>query len=208
MRARRWQLAAALAAAALAAALLLSPSDGGPDLGAPDQLSKKDSAALINARLSLNAAMDTVAKLSDPQTAGRVRGKVQAIVSEGAFETGKLDEFGLAALGRLGLIAPSLVVVDKDGVPEALDIEATRDFLRFAERDPARALLGPAEELVGAIERTVKRSKAGPGTRILTDGSMLSVDLSVEDYLEGVEVDTEPIWPELSGQLHVLREGL
>ena len=194
--------------AALVAALLLSGSDGGPDLGAPGELSKKDSTALINARLSLNAAMDTVAKLSDPQTAGRVRGKVQAIVSEGAFETEKLDEFGLAALGRLGLIAPSLVVVDKDGVPEALDVEATRDFLRFAERDPARALMGPTAKLVGAIERTVKRSKAGPGTRILTDGSMLSVDLSVEDYLEGVEVDTGPIWPELSGQLHVLREGL
>lgn len=208
MRSRRRQLAAALTAAALAAALLLSASGGGPDLGAPDELSKKDSRALTNARRSLDAAMDTVAKLSDPQTAGRVRGKVQAIVSEGAFETGKLDEFGLAALGRLGLIAPTLVVVDKDGVPEDLDIEATREFLRFAERDPARALLGPAEELVGAIERTVKRGKAGPDTRILSSDSTLSLDLSVEDYLQGVEVDTEPLWPDLSGRLHVLREGL
>ena len=208
MRSRRRQLAAALAAAALIAVLLLSASDGGPDLGGRDELSQKDSRALTNARRSLDAAMETVATLSDPQSAGRVSRKVQAIVSEGAFETGELDEFGLAALGRLGLIAPSLVVVDEDGVPEALDVEATREFLRFAERDPARALLGPAEELVGAIERTLKRSEAGPATRILPAGSTLSVDLTVEDYLQGIEVDTEAIWPDLAGRLRVLREGL
>lgn len=199
-----------MAAAALAPALLLAGCNGGPDLGQADELSAEDSVVLTDARENLDAALKTHARLSaSPQSARKLRGKVQAIVSEGAFETGKLDEFGLAALGRLGLLAPNLVVVDADGVPEDLDVEATRAFLRFADRDPARALLGPTERLVGEIERTVQASKPGPDTRILPEeDDDAAVDLRVKGYLREAEDDTQPIWPGLSGRLHVLREAL
>ena len=197
-----------LAAAALAAALLAA-CGGGPAPGPPEKLSQEDSNALTSARKSLDAAIKTQARLSDsPQAARKLRGEVQAIVSEGAFETTKLDQFGLAALGRLALVVPSLAEVDSDGVPVALDVEATRAFLRFAERDPARALLVPAEQAVGAIERTVERSEAGPETRILPEDQTASLDLSVADYLREAEDDTQPIWKALSGRLRVLRAGL
>ncbi len=203
------QLAAALAVAVLAPALLLTACDGGSDSEPPTELSKRDSAALTDARRSLDATIKTEARLSaSPQAARRIRGRVQAIVSEGVFETERLDEFGLAALGRLSLVAPSLVEMDSDGVPEALDAEATRTFLRFAERDPARALLVAAERLVGTIERTVQRSEAGPGTRILPEAGEASPGRRVAGYLQAAEDDTEPIWPELSRRLRVLREGL
>jgi len=197
-----------LPAAALAAALLAA-CGGGPAPGPPEKLSQEDSNALTSARKSLDAAIKTEARLSDsPQAARKLRGEVQAIVSEGAFETTKLDQFGLAALGRLALVVPSLAEVDSDGVPVALDVEATRAFLRFAERDPARALLVPAEQAVGAIERTVERSEAGPETRILPEDQTASLDLSVADYLREAEDDTQPIWKALSGRLRVLRAGL
>jgi len=206
---RRRHLAAALAAAALAPALLLTACAGGPDPGPPDDLSQKDSNTLTGERRSLDAAIETQGKLSaSAQAAGRLRGKVQAIVSEGVFETDMLDEFGLAALGRLGLVAPNLVTADSDGVPVALDIEATRAFLRFAESDPARALLLPTEKTVRAIERTVERSEAGPDTRILPKDKTASLDVRVADYLRKAEDDIQPIWPELAGRLRVLRKGL
>ncbi len=194
---------------ALAAVLLLTACDAGSDSEPPAELSAKDSAALTDARSRLDAAIETEARLSaSPQAARRIRGKVQAIVSEGVFETEVLDEFGLAALGRLMLVAPSLVEVDSDGVPEALDREATRAFLRFAERDPARALLAPAEQAVGAVERTVQRSESGPDTRILPGDGGASPGPRVAGYLQQAEGDTGPIWPELSRRLRVLREGL
>ncbi len=198
-----------LAVAALASALLLTACDGGPDLGPPDELSQKDSDTLTGERRSLDAAIETQGKLSaSPQAASRLRGKVQEIVSEGVFETDKLDEFGLAALGRLGLVVPNLVTADSDGVPVALDTEATRAFLRLAESDPARALLLPTEKIVRAIERTVERSEAGPDTRILPEDEAASLDLRVADYLQEAEDDIRPIWPELSGRLQALRKGL
>jgi hypothetical protein len=197
-----------LAAAALAAALLTA-CDGGPAPGPPSELSKKDSTALTDERRSLDAAIATEAKLSaSPQAARKLRAKVQAIVSEGAFETEKLDEFGLAALGRLGLLVPNLVEADSDYVPVALYVGATRAFLRFAERDPARALLLPVEKTVRAIERTVERSEAGPDTRILPEDGKESPDVRVADYLQEAENDIQPIWPKLSRRLRVLREGL
>ena len=209
MQVPRRQLAATLTAAALAPALLLTACDGGPGPGPPDELSKRDSIVLVNERQSLDAAMKTVARLrASPRAARRLRDRAQAIVSEGAFETAKLDEFGLAALGRLGLLVPNLVLADSDGVPVSLDIEATRAFLRFAERDAARALMPATEKIVRNVERTVKSSEAGPETRILPEDPAASIDLRVDAYLQEAEDDTQPIWPELSGRLRVLREGL
>ncbi|MDQ3645181.1 MAG: hypothetical protein M3356_06730 [Actinomycetota bacterium] len=212
MPAPRRQLALAPAGALLAAllaALLLTACGGESDSGPPAELSKKDSATLTDARRRLDAAIETEGRLSaSPQAARKIQGKVQAIVSEGVFESEQLDEFGLAALGRLGLVAPSLVEMDSDGVPEALDAEATRAFLRFAGRDSARALLVPAERTVETIERTVERSGAGPGTRIGAARGKAAPGLRVARYLREAEAATVPVWPGLSERLGKVREGL
>ena len=203
----------ALAGLAVAiAALALGACDGGGDPEPPRELSEADSSALIQAREGLDRALRREAKLrASPRAARKIRGKVQEIASEGVFEAKQLDEFGLAALGRLKLVAPNLVISDADGVPESIDKEATRAFLRFAERDPSRALLPVAERHVTTIERTVERSEPGRGTRIEQGGDAAassSAPPRVGRYLETTEAAIQTTWPELSGRLHVLREGL
>jgi len=202
------QLAAVLVAAALGVGL--SSCNDAPDMtGPPDSLSEDDAFVLNDARRGLDGALKTERRLSSSRDdARRVRERVQAIVSEGAFETEKLDEFGLAALGRLGLVAPSLVVADVDGVPESLDRPATRDFLRYAATDPARALLRPVRTQVEGIERAVKRSGAGPRTLIASDDRTASSARRVGEYLREAEADIRASWPELAGRLGALREGL
>ena len=64
----------------------------------------------------LDDAIDTEETLRT----SRVRGtpaaprRFSAIVSDGSFEDATLDEFGLAALGELRLVVPSLVIADAD----------------------------------------------------------------------------------------------
>ena len=199
---------ARLVAAALC--LLLAGCDGGPDLdGPPEEISDADAAALMDAREGVDDAIDTEETLrTSPAQARKLRRRVQAIVSEGTFESDRLDEFGLAALGRLQLAVPSLVEVDADGVPESLDRPATQAFLRYAESDAERALLLPAEQAVEAIERVVERSKAGPETRIPERDAAPTLELRVDGYLREAEDDTERIWPDLSERLRTLREEL
>lgn len=203
-----WRPVAALAAAALC--LLVAACDGGSDADdAPEQLSRADARALMAAREGLDDAIDTEETLrTSPAQARKLRGRVQAIASEGAFEAEELDEFGLAALGRLQLVVPSLVETDADGVAVALDRAAARAFLRYAERDPARALLGPAQDAVDSVERVVRRSKAGTETRIPPRQAAPAPELTVGAFLREAEADTKRIWPGLSSRLRSLYEGL
>lgn len=161
------------------------------------------------ARERLDDAIDTEETLrTSPARARELRRRVQSIVSEGAFEAEKLDEFGLAALGRLQLAVPSLVETDADGVPVALDRPATQAFLRYAERDAPRALLAPAEDAVESIAQVVERTGAGPETRIPKRGGTPSLGPSVNAYLGEAERDVDRIWPGLAQRLRELREGL
>jgi hypothetical protein len=198
------RLAAALAAATVCT--MLAACDSGPDLdGPPEKLSERDATALLEAREHLDDAIDTEETLrTSPEQARKLRRKAQAIVAEGAFETEELDEFGLAALGRLMLLVPSLVEVDDKRVPEALDRPATRDFLRYAERDADRALLRPAQEEVEAMERIVERSEAGPDTQIPPE----EPPLTVSNYLGEIERNIERIWPGLAERLRSLGDEL
>ncbi len=176
--------------------------------GAPEKLSERDGTALLDAREVLDATIDTEETLrTSPEEARRIRNEVQEIVSRGAFEMEPLDEFGLAALGELQQIAPSLVQTDKDGVPKSLDRPATREFIRFAVRDADRALLGPAQDQVAAIEDVIETADPGPDTDIPTRRGK-SVGLSVGEYLRGSERDVRPIWPGLGKRLNTLRDGL
>ncbi len=173
----------------------------------PEQLSADEGAALLGARARLNEALRTVRALrSSPARSRAIYGEVREVISGGALESEELDDFGKAALGELGLAVPSLVERDADGVPESLDREAVTAFLRYGRRDPARALILPARDEVALIERTVEDSDAGAETRIPPRGR--SGDLPVSAYLQDAEDDVQPVWPELAGRLHVLREGL
>lgn len=165
--------------------------------------------ALETAREDLDDVIDTGETLrTSKQEARRLRRAVQGIVSGGALEAERPDEFGLAALGQLRRLVPSLVEVNRDGTVRALDRPATRAFLRYAESDAGRALAGPAGEPVEAIELTLKDSEAGPDTRIAPSDPTVSQDLTVADYLREAERDLAPIWPELAGRLRAVREEL
>ena len=108
-----------LRVAALAALLVLAARRG--RAAAPPTSSRdEDARALAAAREGLDDAIDTeetlrTSKAQGPQAARQVR----RIVSRGAFESGQLDEFGLASLGELGLAVPSLVILDSRRVPSA-----------------------------------------------------------------------------------------
>ena len=201
------RLVAAMAAAALC--LSLAACDGSPDLvGPPEQLKDGEAATLMDAREGLDDAIDTEETLrTSPAQARKLRRRVQSIVSEGTFESERLDEFGLAALGRLGLVVPSLVKRDADGVPESLDRPATQAFLRYAERDAGRAMLLPAQDAVETIVATVEASEAGPDTRIPQRDAAPTLDLRVGGYLREAEHDTQRIWTKLSERLRTLRQG-
>ena len=159
--------------------------------GAPDELSRQDAQKLATARERLGNAVETAETLrTSPREVRRIQAEVRRILADGSLEAEKLDEFGLAALGELQIVVPSVVETDADGVPKDLDRPALRAFLRYAGSDPARALLGPARNEVDAIDRTVENSDADEDTRLR--------DRTVGDYLDAAERDLRPIWPRLA----------
>lgn len=189
-----------------AAAAVIAIAAGG--CGAPDEMSRKEALALADAREHLDDAVDTEETLRTSKAdARRLRAEVQKIVSGGYFE-GKhgLDEFGLAALGELQQVVPSLVEVDEDGVPTDLDRRGTRAFLRFAETDPRRALVGPVTGEVKAIEKEIEASDADGDT--VVPSTAAADDQNVAEYLREAERDLAPIWPALAKRLRETREEL
>jgi hypothetical protein len=81
-----------------------------------------------------------------------------------------------------------------DDVPSLVDDVTRRDFLRYAAKDPARAMRRPAAEAVATIAVTLDGKDAGERIRTLEGRA-------VERYLREAERDVEPIWPDLAGQL-------
>lgn len=200
---RIWRPAAAAAAVLVCGAL--AACGGG---GAPDELTAPDGRALDGARSGLDDALDTSEALrtSDEETR-RIVGEVREIVARGAFESEELDEFGIAALGELREIVPSLVETSRNGTPRSLDRAATRAFLAHADDDPGRALLIPAREEVEVIERTVGDSGADTQTTIPPRGPAASRNESLGDFLSEAQRDTRSVWPGLSERLDELLPG-
>ena len=191
-----------LAAAAAALAVLAG-------CGAPDELPRLDAVELADSRERLDDALDTVETLrTSPREMRRIRAEVRRIVSRGSFETKHLDEFGLAALGELQQVVPSLVETDSDGVPKNLDRPALRAFLRYSETDPKRARRGAARGEVDAIDRTVADSDADGDTRLPAREARATGEETVEEYLRTAERDLRPIWPQLADRLRSTRDDL
>ena len=171
--------------------------------GAPEELSENDGRKLALARERLDDAIDTEETLRTSKAeARRLVRRVRALVADGSFEAKRLDEFGIAKLGLLQDVVPSLVVTNARGTPRALDAAATAAFLRFAERDATRAMLGPARDQVDAIVETIEEGEAGRDTEIPV------VQKTAEAYLREAERDLRPIWPSLAGRLANARQGL
>ncbi len=190
-------MAVRAALVALAAAVVVT------GCGAPEELSETDGRALAAARERLDDAIDTEETLRTSKVeARRLRRRVRALISDGSFESKRLDEFGIARLGLLREVVPSLVVVNERGSPRALDRPATAAFLRFAERDAGRAMLRPAREGVEAIVEGIERGDAGEDTKIP------GVDETAAAFLRETERDVRPIWPSLAERLGDAREEL
>lgn len=177
--------------------------------GGPDELSKKDASALNASRSDIGDALDTAETIrTSKREALRLAATVQKTVSIGSFEGGKPDEFGLAALGELREVVPSLVRQKPDGTVFALDAPATRVFLLYAVSDPRRALLRPVREEVATIEMVVDRSDAGPDTRVPPADRTASDNETVSKYLREIEGDLRPQYPREAARIRTVREGL
>ena len=174
---------------------------------APDRLATEDARALEHARAGIDDALDTEEALrTSREETRRILGKVREIVSRGAFESERLDEFGLAALGELAKVVPSLVETSADGTPRSLDREGTRAFLRHATQDAPRALLGPAAREVDRIVHTIEEADPGPETEVAAGGPTSMT--TVAQYLDAVEGDTRDVWPGLARRLRAAGDGL
>lgn len=185
-----------LAAAAVAVAVLAG-------CGAPAKLSDEDGRAVAAARERLDDAIDSEETLrTSREEARRLRRGVARIVSDGSFEDSTLDEFGIAKLGQLRELVPSLVIADRDDTVRALDRPATADFLRYAERDPGRALLRPARRQVGLLVDTLEQADAGRDTEIPV------LKASAVELLRQVERDLGRIWPSLARRVAEARADL
>lgn len=171
--------------------------------GAPDQLSEQDGIDLQIARDRTIAAVATEQRIagSSPR-ADRLLARVRKIVSSGAFENEHLDEFGLAALGELRLVAPSLVIVDRQEIPRQLDRQALTTFLEQVRIDPSAALKPAAATEVDEIVRIVDVSAAGPDTEIPR------VEMTVGVYLADLADRLQPVWPDLASKLKATRAAL
>ena len=171
--------------------------------GAPEELSEDEGRGLAVARERLDDAIDTEETLRTSKAeARRLVRRVRALVSDGSFESKRLDEFGIAKLGLLRDVVPSLVVSNEQGSPKALDRTATAAFLRHAEHDAARAMLGPARDQVDTMVKTIDDGEAGSDTKIPV------VRKTAEAYLREAERDLRPIWTSLAGRLADAREAL
>ncbi len=178
-------LAAAAAAAALAVAALAA-------CGEPDTLSDEEGRIVAGARERLDDAIDTEETLRTSRVeARRLRREVERLVSDGSFEDATLDEFGIARLGQLRQVVPSLVNLDPQGQPRSLNRRAAAAFLRYATTDATRAMLEPARRQVSVMLHILDEADAGKDTQIPV------VKESVEAFLSQLEQDTEPIWPSL-----------
>jgi len=193
---RRASGVAAIATAAIVVAVLAG-------CGEPWKLPVDDGRALAGARELLDDAIDTEEVLrTSAVEARRLRARVQQLVSDGSFEGAALDEFGIARLGQLREVVPSLVILDAEDAARALDRPATDAFLRFAERDAARALLAPASRQVRSIVKVLDEGDAGAGTKIPVVGQ------TADAYLREAEREVRRIWPRLAERLAEGRKEL
>jgi hypothetical protein len=171
--------------------------------GAPDELARGDGEQLVLARDRIVAAIETERRLrSSPETAERLHARVRKIVASGALEAERLDEFGLAALGELGLVVPSLVIFDRLRIPRQLDREALKTFLAEATSDPAAAVERPTRVEVRRIADLLSQADADADTEIPPAQQQTGV------YLEDLESRVRPTWPKLADELANLRRDL
>lgn len=171
--------------------------------GAPGELPESDGVQLDLARDRTIAAVEVEERLSkSPTAADRLLARVRKIVATGALEPKQLDEFGLAALGELRLAVPSLVIVDRIGVPRQLDRDALTAFIAEAKTDPAAATRPAAAAEVARITKILGASDAGPDTEIPV------ADMTTDLYLADLAARLRPTWPDLAADLSAVRSRL
>jgi hypothetical protein len=171
--------------------------------GGPGSLSENDGVQLDLARDRAIAAVEAEQRLSvSPETADSLLARVRKIVASGALEAEQLDEFGLAALGELGLAVPSLVIVDQLEVPRRLDRPALTAFLANAKENPSAATRPAADAEVARIVEIFNAADASPGTEIPV------ADMTADVYLADLVARLHPVWPGLAARLSAVRSSL
>jgi hypothetical protein len=161
--------------------------------GTADELTPAEGRELELARDRIVASIELNEKLrSSPAAGDRLLAKVRRIVASGALEPRQLDEFGLAALGELRLVAPSLVLVDRQEVPRRLDREALTALLDKAKTDEDAATRVPAEKEVARLDALLDGADADGQTRVPV------IDTTVANYRGELAGRLRPVWPDLA----------
>jgi hypothetical protein len=161
--------------------------------GTPDELSQSQGRQLEISRDRVVAAVELHERLSESRAErDRILASVRKIVATGALEPRRLDEFGLAALGELRLVAPSLVIVDRLEVPRELDRPALVALLESARSDIDAATKIPAATEVGRIDDLLADADAGPDTQIPV------IDTTVSSFRDSLAARLRPVWPDLA----------
>jgi hypothetical protein len=171
--------------------------------GGAEELPETDGAQLALSRDRIEAAIQTERRLrTSDGAADRLLSRVRKIVATGALEPKQLDEFGLAALGELRLVVPSLVVTDRLEIPRELDRDALRAFLAEAKSDPAAAMKPAAQGEVERIGALLEDADAE------SDSEIPVADQTASEYLESLAKQLRPIWPDLADELTAIRSDL
>lgn len=187
-------------ALALLAALAVAATTA---CGGTERLSREEGDRLAMSRDRIAAAIATHERLSrSSRSAERLLARVREIVATGALEPERLDEFGLAALGELGLVAPALVIYDEREIPRELDRESLRRFLREATGDPSAAIRRPAAVEVERIGEALRSADAD------LDAEIPRVGGTVGGYLDDLESRLRPVWPDLADEVAAIRAEL
>lgn len=164
--------------------------------GGPSELSREQGEQLVISHERIRDAIATYEKLErSPESADRMLARVREIVASGALEPQQLDEFGLASLGELRLVVPSLAIVDRLEIPRQLDRTALTAFLEHVRSDHSAALKPGAAAEVTKIDELIDGSGAEADTKVPV------IDQTVGEYLEQTERELRTVWPDLADDL-------
>jgi hypothetical protein len=176
------------------------------------QITDGDANSIAANRDGLSAAVRSVSQLRDSAQAPDINGKVdrdlrqleaigymsaQLQVSQ---SNPVIESVVKTILEDLGAAIPSLVVGEPSD-PVGLDTDATRDYLRYRGKNPARALHTAAATIVRSIGNDLEGKS--PSAQITTLRNQ-----SVKSLLDSEVALVRPVWPDLADQLNTIRARL
>jgi hypothetical protein len=176
------------------------------------QVTDGDANSIAANRDDLSAAVRSVSQLRDPAQAEGINGRVDRDLRQleaigymsrqlQVSQSNPVIESAVKTiLEDLGAAIPGLVV-GQPSDPVGLDTDATRDYLLYRDKNPARALHTAAATIVGSIHNDLDGKGATAQITTLRNQS-------VKSFLDSEVALVRPVWPDLADQLNTIRPRL